>query len=886
MRLSKLALVPVAVLMASVFVTLFFDFSEMFVLNPPHLLLTLNIIFWTIATAAIAYISARSYIKDGSLTVLLLSSSILIFGISVIISGWVGEFSGNLSVAVSNPCLLVASLLQVMSGILSFEDRQETKTSNRKGLLATAYFASVIFVVAYSAVVWLGYMPAFFTALGPTLLRQAVLGSAVILFMVAAIIFGVQYLKSKSPSLFWYALAIALLSIGLFSAFEVKTLGDVPTWLGRATLYVGTSYLVAALLASRQKTDTGTDVAGAWSEAFRSDRVQIATLFSKMLDAFVYGKAVIDKNGEPVDCIFLEVNSAFEQITGIKREKVIGKKVTEIVPGVQNDPAGWISIYGRVALTGESVQFENYLEPLKKWYHVSAYSPKKGYFAAIFEDITQRKKAEEALAFSSSLAENLSEAVISTDLDYKIRTWNKAAEEIYGFKAAEVIGRVVRDVLKTVVPDDSIRQAALKLFEAGFWHGEAIQFRKDGTYVNILSSVSLLKDKDGKPFAIVAVNRDITRRKRNEEALSKQAALIDLSPNGIIVRKVDGTITFWSHGAEILYGWTKDEAIGQLTDRLLETKFPIPLEEIIVQMRSIGRWSGEVVHQTKDGREIAVQSWWLGRFGDNGELAEILESNVDITENKQMQTKLEEYSRHLEKLVEERTKQLRDSERLAAIGATAGMVGHDIRNPLQAITSDVYLAKSDLASMPESEEKKDIQESLDEIEKNVYYINKIVADLQDFARPITPVTKETNLQKLIDELLAKNGVPKKVKVQVKVHKETSTIMADSDILKRILGNLVTNAVQAMPEGGKLSITSYREANDVVITVADTGVGIPEEAKPKLFTPLFTTKSKGQGFGLSVVKRMTEALNGTVTFESQEGKGTKFIIRLPAQQNKQ
>ncbi len=223
-------------------------------------------------------------------------------------------------------------------------------------------------------------------------------------------------------------------------------------------------------------------------------------------------------------------------------------------------------------------------------------------------------------------------------------------------------------------------------------------------------------------------------------------------------------------------------------------------------------------------------------------------------------------------------KKLEKALRLAAIGETAGMVGHDIRNPLQAITGDVYLAKTELASTSESTEKKNALESLQEIEKNIDYINKIVADLQDYAKTMNPVAQETNLDALCKELL--KNKPENIKTSCSVDKTARTIVIDCNILKRILGNLVSNAFQAMPNGGELTLKAYQESGCTIITIKDTGIGISDKVKPKLFTPFFTTKSKGQGLGLAVVKRMTEALGGTVTFESQEGNGTTFIVRLP------
>jgi PAS domain S-box-containing protein len=239
----------------------------------------------------------------------------------------------------------------------------------------------------------------------------------------------------------------------------------------------------------------------------------------------------------------------------------------------------------------------------------------------------------------------------------------------------------------------------------------------------------------------------------------------------------------------------------------------------------------------------------------------ILEADVDITERVNLQKKLQE------------------KERLAAIGATAGMVGHDIRNPLQAITGDVYLLKDYLSAMPEVPVKRDVAESLEEIEKNVGYINKIVADLQDYAKQMNPTISEVNFYELVASVFRSIAIPEDVSPSIEVE-QSLILRTDPTLLQRILTNLIINAMQAMPKGGQLKIGAKANNGQITVTVADTGVGIPDHIKPKLFTPMMTTKAKGQGLGLAVVKKSVEALGGFITFESQEGKGTKFTIELP------
>jgi len=242
---------------------------------------------------------------------------------------------------------------------------------------------------------------------------------------------------------------------------------------------------------------------------------------------------------------------------------------------------------------------------------------------------------------------------------------------------------------------------------------------------------------------------------------------------------------------------------------------------------------------------------------------------------------LEEYASQMEQLAEQRAEQLKNAERMAAIGQTAGMVGHDIRNPLQAITSDMYLITEEIKVMGDGESKRAIFESIDSITENLTYINKIVSDLQDYTRPLKPSIQEINLFELIEGTLLTINIPNRIEVTTDVKPKAKTLKTDVAYLRRILTNLMTNAVQAMPNEGKLTINVLKKKYKTVITVQDTGVGIPEHVKTKMFTPLFTTKSKGQGLGLAVVKRLVESLKGTVVFESQENKGTKFTLEFSA-----
>ena len=306
--------------------------------------------------------------------------------------------------------------------------------------------------------------------------------------------------------------------------------------------------------------------------------------------------------------------------------------------------------------------------------------------------------------------------------------------------------------------------------------------------------------------------------------------------------------------------------------------FPIEyLEKILIEVTTqLTVVSKEVTSGESRCHEMRVRPYLTSEKKIDGAVI----SFVDITERKLLEKERNLHTRNLETQVKEQATKIVQSERLAAIGQTVAMVGHDLRNPLQTIRGEAYLARGELQTLPESEQKISIIESVDTIEEQIKYMDKIIIDLQSFVKPIE-VHKETiNLKQLITGILSQIDLPKNVETNIKIG-DALTVVADPHLLKRVFINLSTNAVQAMPKGGVLTIKAQPSSQgQVQIIVEDTGVGIPDEIKAKIFTPLFTTRAKGQGFGLAVCKRVMEAQGGTISFDSQVGKGTAFIVGLP------
>jgi len=303
--------------------------------------------------------------------------------------------------------------------------------------------------------------------------------------------------------------------------------------------------------------------------ALRQSEERYRYLFEKMDEGFCVVEILFDEDNHPKDYRFLEANPAFEEFTGLRQ--AVGRTAREMVPGLEDH---WVEIYGKVALTGEPIRFEQGSEAMGRWFSVYAYrvgeagNPR---VAILFSNITARKTAEEQLRYQAYLLENVQDAIVSTDMDFHIRTWNKGAEQIYGWSAEEVIGRPVRQLLQSrQSSDQKTDTAALArlLLEQGHWQGEVTQQTKAGTAIAISNITKVLYDNEGKAVGTVAVNRDITMQKEAQRALAaseeKFATAFSSSPIILAITSLaTGELLEVNDSFLQITGYTREEVLGR-----------------------------------------------------------------------------------------------------------------------------------------------------------------------------------------------------------------------------------------------------------------------------------------------------------------------------------
>jgi len=476
------------------------------------------------------------------------------------------------------------------------------------------------------------------------------------------------------------------------------------------------------------------------------------------------------------------------------------------------------------------------------------------------------------------------EPAVYVNSDFHVLDVNPRFCKLFGYSLNELKGKLLSDL---IVPEDRKAEGEMldRQAKKAYIHYDTVRAKKDGTLVSVSISAAPITIDD-QPIGYVGVYKDVTERKKAEEALRKSESesrtLLENLPQKIFFK--DKNLVYISCNESYARDLKihRDEITGKTDYDFYPKKLAEKYRADDKRIMTSGKAENIEEEYVQDGRKVFVHTVKTPVKDENGDVVGVLGIFWDITEHKQMQQKIEEYSQQLEVLVEKRTRQLKEaqehlikSERLAAIGQAAAMVGHDLRNPLTSIRGAAYYLKkkSDL----KIDEK--AREMLEIIEKDVEHSNEIISDLMEYSKEIRLKLSETTPKSIVKDALSLIEVPENVQI-LDLSQSAPKIEIDAVKTKRVLGNLIKNAIDAMPIGGKLTVASKESNGNVEIAFADTGIGMTKEIMEKIWTPFFTTKSKGMGLGLPICKRIIEAHGGSISVESTVGKGSTFTVTIP------
>jgi len=505
----------------------------------------------------------------------------------------------------------------------------------------------------------------------------------------------------------------------------------------------------------------------------------------------------------------------------------------------------------------------------------------------VVKDITERKRTEEMLKEAEQRYHALFD---QAPIGVLIVDPETAAFVEFNDYASRQLGYSRENFEKLTIPDIEAKESKAevwlhiaKMVKDGGGEFETLHRANDRTVKNTLVSTKTIK-LAGKTF-LHCIFHDISEIRLAQKALMESETqyrqLVELAQEGVWLLDNDYVTTFVNPRMAQMLGYVESEMMGKSLLDFIDKGVANLESEFSTESKQGLSGNFECGFVRKDGTHVYTSIAASLVKDDKGNYSGTLALVADITLRKEMENKLEKYSKRLEDIVEQRTKdlakaqaQLIKSERLAAIGELAGMVGHDLRNPLTGIKNAAYLLKRKNA-FPNAQSK----EMLEIIDHCVDHSNKIINDLLDYSREIQLEKEDYSPRQLLSDALAMVSIPEKIRVDNKLT-DTPSLSVDIDKMTRIFINLVKNAIDAMPNGGTITIDYLLAIDHLEISVADTGMGIPEDVLPKIFLPLFTTKAQGMGFGLAICKRIIEAHGGGITVKTAKGVGTTFTITIP------
>ncbi len=495
-------------------------------------------------------------------------------------------------------------------------------------------------------------------------------------------------------------------------------------------------------------------------------------------------------------------------------------------------------------------------------------------------DITERKRAEIAVMRLAAVVRSSHDAIAAKDLNGIITDWNESAERIFGYKAKEIIGKSVL----TLIPKD--RQAEeteiLRKIRRGesIDHYQTVRRCKNGSLIDVSLTISPVKDAKGEIIGVSKIARDISQHKKDDRRLVEQARLLDLSNEAILVRDRQDRITYWNRGAVELYGYSAEEALGEVTHRLLQTEHPKPRAQIFNELERNDRWSGELVHKRKDGSKIIVMSHWALDRDKLGRRARILESNTDITRRKRTEVALQRSRDMLERLVTQRTKALRmaNTELENEISRRKGLegqileisdreqerLGQELHDGLcQQLTAIAFMARAAALRLNDHRVA-----DPKELEKIAHLVNNSVMDARNIAHDLH---KEEIDAAGFEHALRDLAERKIWQTRCRFHCDGKLDIQDDRVASEIFRILREGVINANKHAraSEIVLEACRRKRELVFSVIDNGVGLNGQ-----------DKKRDGGLGFHIMKYRAQSIGARLEVESPRRGGTRLAVYLP------